>query len=511
MLTLKEKYEQYVTRMRKVQDINSTLALLHWDNEVNAPAKGAKLRAQQIATLSATAHDWLTAPELGELLHELYERRSELDENEAKNVELSLELYNKEKKLSVDFVKAFSNAKSNAFHAWMKARKAKDFSLYKNELKTIVNLLREKAELIGYKEHPYNALIGEFEKGATVAQLDKLFGDVRQQLVAFAKDIQEKGTPSDKVFLSRHYDRKKQWDFGIELLEQMGYDFEAGRQDISEHPFTTTFSPKDVRVTTRIEEDNPIEMIGGCVHEGGHALYEMGLKEEYYGLPLGMPTSLSIHESQSRLWENHVGLSLAYWKANFPRMQEVFPAALGDVNLDQFYSAINQIEPNYLRTVADEIHYHLHVLIRYEIEKGLLDGTYDIEAIEEVWNQKYKDFLGLDVPHATYGILQDVHWAEGLFGYFPTYSLGSFYAAQFFHRASLDIPNLEGEIAQGNMKPLLDWLRLHIHQHGQKYTSEELCQRITGEGLNLKYFMNYARKKYAAIYNLPSEVLSATI
>ena len=392
--------------------------------------------------------------------------------------------------------------------AWLKARKAKDFSLFKNELKTLVNLLKEKAELIGYKGHPYNALIDEFEKGATVAQLDILFGDVRQQLVAFAKEIREKGTPSEKGFLSRHYDKKKQWEFGLELLTQMGYDFEAGRQDISEHPFTTAFSPRDVRVTTRIEEDNPIEMIGGCVHEGGHALYESGLNPEYYGLPLGMATSLGIHESQSRLWENHVGLSLAYWKANFERMQALFPAALGDVNLMQFYKGINQLQPNYLRTVADEIHYHLHVLIRYEIEKGLLDGTYDVENLEAVWNQKYQDFLGLEVPHATHGILQDVHWAEGLFGYFPTYSLGSFYAAQFFHKAQQDIPNLEEQISQGNMKPLLEWLRHHIHQHGKKYTSEELCQRITGEGLNLKYFMDYAKEKYATIYSLNTAILS---
>jgi len=502
MSTLRNKYEQYVSHMRKIQDVNSSLALLHWDNEVNAPIKGAQLRGQQIATLSVTAHDWGTSKELGELLEDLYANRQELTENEAKNVELSLEIYNTEKKLPSEFIKSFSTAKTNAFQAWMKARKAKDFSLYKNELKTIVNLLKEKAKLIGYKEHPYDALIDEFEKGATVSQLDVLFGDVRKQLVDFAKEIREKGKPSDKGFLNRHYDKKKQWDFGLELLTQMGYDFEAGRQDISEHPFTTAFSPRDVRVTTRIEEDNPIEMIGGCVHEGGHALYEQGLNPDYYGLPLGRATSLGIHESQSRLWENHVGLSLSYWKANFGRMQELFPASLGDVTLSQFYKAVNQLAPNYLRTIADEIHYHLHVLIRYEIEKGLLDGTYDVETLEEVWNQKYKDFLGIDVPHATYGILQDVHWAEGLFGYFPTYSLGSFYAAQFFYKAGQDIPDLEEQIARGDMKNLLEWLRHHIHQHGQKYTSEELCVRITGEGLNLKYFMDYAREKYSAIYSL---------
>jgi carboxypeptidase Taq len=508
MPIIRKQYEQYVAHLQKIQDLNSTLALLHWDNEVNAPPKGAPLRGQQIATLSATVHESATSSELGKLLIDLNANSQALSENEAKNVELSLALYNKEKKLSVKFVTAFSRARTNAFQAWLKARKAKDYALYKNELSVIIELLKEKAELIGYEDHPYDALIDEFEKGATVAKLDVLFGDVRQQLVAFTKEIKAKGKPSEKAFLNRHYDKQKQWDFGIELLTQMGYDFKAGRQDISEHPFTTAFSSKDVRITTRIEEDNPIEMIGGCVHEGGHALYEMGLSPKYYGLPLGMPTSLGIHESQSRLWENQVGLSLAYWKINFPRMQELFPKALGDITVEQFYKAINQLEPNYLRTIADEIHYHLHVLIRYEIEKGLLDGTYEVETLDIAWNKKYKDFLGVEVPHATYGILQDVHWAEGLFGYFPTYSLGSFYAAQFYSKAKEDIPNLEEQIAEGNMAPLLDWLRYHIHQHGQKYTSEELCQRITGEGLNLRYFMEYAREKYSVIYDFKTKVLS---
>lgn len=504
MSLLKNQYLQYVNQLQKIQDINSSIALLHWDNEVNASPKGVQFRGQQIATLSATAHEWLTSKELGKLLETLHKNRHQLSENESKNVSLSLELYNKEKKLPVDFITSFSKAQTNAFHAWSRARKAKDYNLYKQELKVIVELSKQKAELIGYPNHPYDALLSEFERGLSVQQLDVLFGDVRKQLVAFAKEIREQGTSSKKDFLYKHYAHKKQWDFGIELLQQMGYDFEAGRQDISEHPFTTAFSSRDVRITTSIKEDNPLEMIGGCLHEGGHALYELGLNPKYYGLPLGLPASISIHESQSRLWENHVGLSLPYWKANFARMQALFPAALGDITLDQYYKGINQIEPYYLRTIADEIHYHLHVLIRYEIEKGLLDGSYEVETLEEVWNQKYKDFLGLDVPNASYGILQDVHWAEGLLGYFPTYSLGSFYAAQFYAKAQEDMPDLEEHIAQGNMQPLLEWLRYHIHQHGQKYTSEELCQRITGEGLNLKYFMDYARKKYTTIYNLDS-------
>ena len=497
--------------MRKIQDVNSSIALMHWDNEVNAAIKGAKLRGQQIATLSAVAHDWSTSSELEQLLTSLYSQRHALSENEARNIELSLERFNTEKKLPTKFIKLFSAAQTNAFHSWLKARKAKDYSIFKNDLKIIVDLLKHKTDLIGYKNHPYDALLNEFEKGATVKQLDVLFGNIRNELVVLAKNIMDNGNPSDKEFLKRHFDKKKQWDFGIELLKQMGFDFEAGRQDISEHPFTTAFSSRDVRVTTRIEEGNLLELIGGCVHEGGHALYEMGLESEYYGLPLGMATSLGIHESQSRLWENHVGLSLSYWKANFESMKKLFPVALGDVTLIQFYKAINQLAPNCLRTVADEIHYHLHVLIRYEIEKGLIDGSIEVESLEEIWNQKYKDLLGIVVPHSTYGVLQDVHWAEGLFGYFPTYSLGSLYAAQFFAKASEDLPDLQEQISQGNMKGLLEWLRTNIHQYGKKYDSEELCRRITGEGLNFKYFIDYAKEKYSHIYNIPLDVLNKEI
>lgn len=506
-MSIKEKYAKYVTILQRVQDFKNAIALLHWDNEVQAPPKGKSFRGRQIATLSAAAHELFAGEELGQLLEELYQQRQQLSPDERKNIEITLDTYQREKRLPIDFVHVFSTARSKALQAWSKARKANDYTLFKEALQVMVNLFQQKAELLGYEEHPYDALVNEFEAGMTVRHLDVLFGEVREQLVTFTKEIREKGQPSSKDFLSFHYDKQQQERFSIELLEQMGFDFEAGCQSFSEHPFTAAFSPRDVRVTTHIETDNPLEMIGGAVHEGGHALYELGLNPEFYGLPLGTGTSIGIHESQSRLWENQVGLSRAYWQANFARMKELFPQALKRINLEQFYKAINQVGPNQIRTTADELHYHLHILIRYEIEKGLLDGSYQVNNLEEIWNVKYKDFLGLEVSSPLQGILQDIHWAEGLFGYFPTYSLGSFYAAQFFHAAQHKIPDLLQQIAKGNMQPLLQWLRHHIHQHGKRYTSDELCQRITGERLNLKYFMNYAKRKYAAIYDLNAELL----
>jgi carboxypeptidase Taq len=282
----------------------------------------------------------------------------------------------------------------------------------------------------------------------------------------------------------------------------MGYDFESGRQDESSHPFTTNFSPEDVRVTTRINVNDINEMIWSCIHEGGHALYEQGLPSEEYGLPSSEYVSLGIHESQSRLWENNVGRSLLYWKANYPKLQNAFPENLKSVNTEDFYKAMNIVKPSLIRTSADELTYHFHVLIRFEIEKALIEGLIEVNELPAYWNQKYKEYLGIEVPNDSSGVLQDIHWSHGSFGYFPTYSLGSFYAAQFFAQAKKEITGLEAEIEKGNMKPLLDWLREKVHRHGKYYSAEELCIAISGEKLNFKYFMDYATKKYTKLYDL---------
>lgn len=495
-------YHQYVTHLEKVQDLNSALSLLQWDHEIYAPIKSAPLRGQQIATLSTLAHEQATSDAFGELLQQLWQQRRYLSENETANIRLSLEQYERAQKLPSDFVRRLSTAKTQAYRTWLKAREENNFGVYQGALQTMVQLMREQANLWGYKDHPYDALLHEYEKDATVAQLDPFFKDVREQLVPLAQQLAEQGKPTSAAFLTAHYDRDQQWAFGLDLLAQMGFDFESGRQDISEHPFTVALSPRDVRVTTRIDERNPMDMIGSCIHEGGHALYEAGLPVGQYGLPLGMATSLGIHESQSRLWENHIGLSYPYWVANYTRLKSYFPLPTEGITVDHFYKAINQIQPNFIRTTADELHYHLHVLVRYDIEKGLMDGSYAVKDLEGIWNQLYRDYLGVEVPDAQRGILQDVHWAEALFGYFPTYSLGSFYAAQFYAAAQKAVPQLELEIERGNCQPLLTWLRQNIHQYGRKYTSAELCMRATGKPLTLVPFLDYIREKYSAIYNI---------
>lgn len=494
-------YEAYKSRMQKIADINGAIALMSWDKEVNLPQKGAAIRSQQIATLSGMSHELFTDKNFGEDLQALLKLKAELTSEQYRNVTLTLDDYQKSTKLPTDFVVRHSQAVSEAYHAWMQARAANDFGVYKNALARIVDFSRQKAELLGYDEHPYDALLNLYEPNTTTAALTVLFKDVREQLVDFVKTIKQKPQVNN-AFLSKFYQKGKQWNFGLDLLKNMGYDFDAGRQDISAHPFTINFAATDVRVTTRIDEHDLSNMTWSCIHEGGHALYEQGLNMTEYGLPLGEACSLGIHESQARLWENNVGRSKMYWKAHYGKLQEVFPDELGGISLDDFYKGINQIAPNSIRTEADELHYHFHVLIRFEIEKALMEGEVEVGNLDKVWNEKYKEYMGIEVKNDNEGILQDIHWSHGSIGYFPTYSLGSFYAAQFFAKAKQDIPNLEAELANGENGSLLRWLRQHIHQHGRYYTPDELCQKITGESLNFDYFMAYAKNKFGAIYGL---------
>ena len=495
------KYKAYKERLTKIADLGYTTAVLGWDQETYMPEKGAGFRAQQISTLSGIIHEQFTDKELGKILKKLNENSKKLTEKEKRNVAQTLKDYKRQKKYTREFVELLSKTTSECFQAWQKARKENNFKLYAPHLTKMIALKRKEAELLGYKKHPYDALLDQYEPGARVEDLDILFKDVRSQLVAFVKKIAAAKQNDDK-FMYLRYPKDKQWDFGIDLLKQMHYDFQAGRQDYSAHPFTTSFSSKDVRVTTRVSEDNFKSMIWSCIHEGGHALYEQGLPESEYGLPSGEAVSLGIHESQSRLWENMVGRGLPYWKANIKLAHKYFPENLKSVSAEHFWKASNIVTPSFIRTEADELTYHFHILIRYEIEKALMDGTLEVKDLPAYWNAKYKEYLGVKVPNDEQGVLQDIHWSHGSIGYFPTYSLGSFYAAQFYATAKKEVKSLEHKIENGNLLPLLEWLREKIHKHGKYYSAEELCKKVTGEKLNFKYFMDYAKEKYSTIYNL---------
>jgi carboxypeptidase Taq len=492
-------YAAYFERMKKIADVKYSAALLQWDQETYLPEKGASFRGRQLATLTEIAHEWFVDPSLGQLLEDL-NSRSDLEASQHRNVELSLEDFNKQKKFTPAFIRRLSEASSRSFHSWLQARAANSFALFKDDLQQLVLLKKEEADLAGYEGHPYNALLDQFEKDATVKLLDKVFADIRTPLDDLLRRIAAR-PQVDNSFLHGNYPRQQQWDFGMDIIRRIGFDFLAGRQDISEHPFTTSFNCNDVRITTRIDEQDFSHMTWSCIHEAGHALYEQGLPPEYYGLPLGEYASLSIHESQSRLWENNVGRSRNWWDTVYPRLQNTFPARLNTVTPDQFYKGINKVQPSLIRTEADEVSYHFHVMIRYELEKQLLDGSLPVADIPSWWNDSYKTWLGMTVPDDKKGCLQDVHWSHGSFGYFPTYSLGSFYAAQFFAAAEDQQPGLTQGIASGNTNSLLAWLRDRIHRHGRRYTSEELCYRATGKSLDTTYFLNYLLDKYRNIYN----------
>ena len=494
-----ELYARYVGLMQKAADFSNAAAVLEWDHEVYMPAKGAELRGRQLATLAEQAHELLTGSEFGAVITELAGMDG-LSETEKANVTRSFEDFQKNRKLSPSFVAQLSRQTTECYNSWIEARQKNDYSIYRPHLEKMIGLKLQQAELYGYENHPYDALLDEYEKGANTVMLDAVFDKIKELLPPVLDKIKSASQVSDACLL-QHFPKGEQWDFSVDVLSKMGFDFEAGRQDYSEHPFTTSFGPRDVRVTTRVSENDFASLLWSTIHEGGHALYEQGLPVDQYGLPLGAAASLGIHESQSRLWENCVGRGLDFWQHFYPLLQGRFPKQLGEVSLDTFYKAMNKVEGSLIRTEADEVTYHFHVLIRYEIEKELIGGNLKAGDLKNAWNERYTHYLGVTPPDDVKGILQDVHWSHGSFGYFPTYSLGSFYAAQFYMKAREMMPDLAQLSAKGSYGDLLQWLRQNVHQHGRRYTSEELCERITGERLNIGYFMSYVKEKYQGIYS----------
>lgn len=502
MADSKTLYEQYKQSLQKIADIKYASAVLQWDQETYLPPKGNDFRGRQIATLSEMAHEQFTGEKLGALLHEL-NSKDDLSDTEKRNVQLSLDDYNRNKKLPADFVRKMSECVNKSFHAWIQARKENAFAVFQQPLDELIQLKKQEAAFLGYEKHPYDALMNDYDKGLTVDITNKLFSDLQPQLSKLLDHIKEQPQVDNK-FLHQFFGKDSQWTFGMEILKKMQFDFEAGRQDISAHPFTTSFNNNDVRVTTRIDENDFGNMTWSCIHEGGHALYEQGLSSDEYGLPLGEFCSLSIHESQSRLWENCVGRSLPFWEHNFSLLTTSFPKQLANINPVLFYKGINKVAPSLIRTEADELTYHFHVMIRYEIEKQLIEGSLLTKDIPAMWNELYHTYLGVQVPDYKHGCLQDIHWSHGSFGYFATYSIGSLYAAQLFAAIKKENPGVSGEIAAGNNNSILQWLKQHIYKYGRYYTSGELCKKATGEILNSQYFIDYVTKKYSDIYKKTS-------
>ncbi|MFZ1744609.1 MAG: carboxypeptidase M32 [Nitrospirales bacterium] len=499
--------------LRQIHHLHDAAAVLSWDQETYMPPGGGAVRAEQLATLQTLAHDQFVSSEMESLLGTFVDlstgtlhsqHASALDEPSQALLRETWRDFSRAKKLPSAFVNQLERECSLAQQVWAEARKTNDFQRFLPNLQRVVKLKQQEADYLGYADSPYNALLDTYEPGSTVAQLRPLFATLRTELIRLLDHIRQSPVQPDTQLLTQSYGHTPQMDFGRLVLKHMGYDFQRGRLDLSAHPFTTAFHPTDVRVTTRVFERDLPSCLFSCIHEGGHGLYEQGLPAKQYGTPLGEAISLGIHESQSRLWENCVGRSRAFWQYFYPKLQEVFPTQLGQVNAEDFYLAINRVAPSFIRVEADELTYNLHIMVRFEIELDIMEGRLHVDDLPEIWNAKIQDYLGIVPPSDAEGVLQDVHWSFGAFGYFPTYTLGNLYAAMLFRQAHKDLPDLDQAISQGNLLPLKGWLNDKVHRWGRQYTAADLITRVTGQALTPEPFIQDLRQKFGTLYQFPT-------
>lgn len=501
---MKEKLAQLKEQLAEIYDLQTASALLGWDQQTYMPAGGAEQRGNQLSTLGTIAHNKFTNEEVGKLLEDLATyAANELDpeSDDARLIKVTRRQYDKQTKVPAEWVAEFARTTTMANQVWQEARSENDFAKFQPYVEKIFSLRRQYAQLFAPFDHIYDPLLDDFEPGLKTAEVQAIFNDLRLNQVALLQAITER-TQVNNSFLHLKYDENKQWDFGVEVITKFGFDWKRGRQDKSAHPFTTNFSIDDVRITTRIKPEDLVPALFGTMHEAGHALYEQGVSHDLERSPLASGTSLAIHESQSRLWENLVGRSLPFWEYFYPRLQEVFPSQLSAVPLDRFYKGINKVQPSLIRVEADEATYNLHIMLRLELEIALIEGSLDVKDLPEAWNSRMQEYLGVTPPNDADGVLQDVHWSSGLIGYFSTYALGNLVSAQLWERINNDIPTLSKQIREGKFEELLSWLIEHIHRHGSKFEPQELVEHVTGSKIDPAPYMRYLETKYGEIYGL---------
>jgi carboxypeptidase Taq len=500
---MKEKLEQLKSLLHEIHDLSAANAVLEWDQQVNMPRGAAEDRGEQSATLSRIIHTKSTSDELGRLLNELSESAKGLDpeSDDARLIKVAKRRYDKNTKVSGDWVAAFAKETAVAQSTWEQARAKDDFELFRPYLEKLVDLRRQYADFFKPYTHVYDPLLDDFEPGMKTAEVQEIFTSLKKEQVELIHQISQQ-PQVDNSFLFLKYDGDGQIAFGKKVITDFGYDWDHGRQDISVHPFTTGFGLNDVRITTKIVPNFLNPCLFGTFHECGHALYEQGIAKKYNRTPIADGASMAIHESQSRMWENLVGRSAAFWRRYYKDLQDIFPSQLGNVDVDTFYKGINKVEPSFIRIEADEATYNLHIMLRLEMEIGLMEGSIKAKDAAEVWKEKFKAYLGIVPPNNKEGVLQDVHWSSGLFGYFPTYALGNLVSSQLWERMVKDNPDVETQIEAGDFSKLLGWYREHIHQYGAKYEPQELVQKVTGEKINAAPFMRYLKNKFGKIYGL---------
>ncbi|MDD7796131.1 carboxypeptidase M32 [Clostridium sp. 'White wine YQ'] len=488
--------------IKVMENTKQALDLIYWDKMVMMPKKAVEGRSEVVAHLSEQLFNLQTSQKLKEFIDYFEPILEKLDKVNKSMVETLKKEYEETKKIPVERYKEFVILASKSEVAWEEAKEKNDFLIFKPYLEKIIEFQKEFIGYWGFKEHKYNTLLDKYEKGITVEVLDGVFGELRDALVGLLKKIKKSNIKIDSSVIKDSYPRELQKELSLFSLDLIGFDMNAGRLDESVHPFTTNFSNKDVRLTTHYYEEELLSALFSTIHEGGHGIYEQGISDELNGTWLAQGASMGVHESQSRFYENIVGRSKEFLNFLFENKIKQSFANLENLDFETFYKCVNKVEPSLIRTEADELTYSLHVIIRYEIEKAIFNGEVDTGDLPRLWNEKYKEYLGVEPTNDSEGILQDMHWSDGSFGYFPSYALGNLYGAQFLNTMKKDIPNYKELLEKGDIKPITKWLKEKIHTHGAVYSPMELLLKVTGEKLNPKYFIDYLDEKYSKIYQV---------
>lgn len=499
-----QKYQALVEHLSDINNLEQISSVLGWDQQVNMPAGGTHARGRHLATLARLQHELFTDEKTGHLLDDAAAELNGADyeSDEASLIRIVRDDYERANRLPSAFVAKMAQVTTEAHEIWARARATNDFRLFQPMLEQIMDLKRQEADYRGYGDHPYDALLDQYERGMTTAKVKEIFDGHKPQLVELIAAIGKNESRVSDAVLHQPFPIDKQRDFSLWVINNFGFDFNRGRQDIAVHPFAISFSRDDVRITTRFNENFLNPALFGMLHEAGHGMYEQGVGEALEGTPLASGASLGVHESQSRMWENIVGRSKGFWQWALPELQKTFPDQLRGVDLDTFYKAINKVKRQFIRVEADEATYNLHIMLRFEMETEIITGSLKVADLAEEWNDRFEAYFGITPPTDTLGVLQDVHWSSGLFGYFPTYALGNLLSVQYYNRALQDHPQIPDEISRGKFDTLLRWLNTNIHQHGRKFTAPELTERVTGSAIDSQPYVNYLQDKYRDIYGL---------
>jgi carboxypeptidase Taq len=492
------------TALAEITDLATVQETLHWDYQVVMPPRGASLRAEELATMEGVLHEKSTSPELGNLLEEAATANgADPESDDAALVRVSKRDYDKAVRVPGELRSALARAGAHGHEAWVEARKSSDWSIFQPRLAELLELKRRYVECFPDVDDPYDALLDDYEPGMKTADVERVFAQLKDELVPFVAAIGER-PQVDASSLSGEgaFPQERQKELISKVLAKVGFDPERWRLDISVHPFATGLGSSDIRITTRYDESFFSGAFFGAMHETGHGLYEAGSDPALDRTPLRGGASLGLHESQSRLWENYVGRGRPFIGWVLPQWQEAFPQKFGDLDADAAYRAVNRVEPSLIRVEADEATYCLHIILRFELERELLAGTIDLSDLPEIWDERMKKYLGIDVPDVSQGVLQDVHWSEGIIGYFPTYALGNIIAAQIWQAVRSDIPDLDDQLGRGEFAPLREWLRDRLHRHGRKFLPADMVQRVTGGSLDVAPYMQYLKSKLGPIYGL---------